>query len=279
LPLYRQSAILAREGIDVDRTTMADWMGHLAWWATPLYRSIGNHVMAAAVLHTDDTADPAFGAGWDVRSPRGSGLRRADPELRWTRSPPVAFYRYSPRPQGRTAARSSGGVQRLHTDAFSGYEALYRPESDGHVRITHVACWAHCRRKLFDVFEATKSPIAEEGLRRIQQLYAIEAEINGKSAGTALAERRRPKAVRGSRRSKSGTWSSVGGYRTKSALGGRLQYALSRWDALTRYTPMAALVSITTSETALLRSDRCDTKELPFLGSDKGASVPRSFIR
>ena len=55
LPLYRQSVILAREGIDVDRTTMADWMGHLAWWAMPLYRLIGDHVIAAAVLHTDDT--------------------------------------------------------------------------------------------------------------------------------------------------------------------------------------------------------------------------------
>jgi transposase len=77
----------------------------------------------------------------------------------------------------------------LHADAFSGCEALYRPKSDGHVRITHVACWAHCRRKLFDVFEATKSPIAEEGLRRIQQLYAIEAGINGKNAELRLAQR------------------------------------------------------------------------------------------
>jgi transposase len=85
--------------------------------------------------------------------------------------------------------RLAAGTNRAHqhADAYSGYEALYRPEP-GRSRITHVACWAHCWRKLFDVYEATRSPIAEEGLRRIQELFAIEAEING---GTAerLAER------------------------------------------------------------------------------------------
>jgi len=103
------------------------------------------------------------------------------------------------------------------------------------VRITHVACWAHCRRKLFDVFEATKSPIAEEGLRRIQQLYAIEAEISSKGVELRRAERQAQSvplldALK--------TWYAEQRRRlsTKSALGKALQYALSRWDALTRYT-------------------------------------------
>jgi hypothetical protein len=123
----------------------------------------------------------------------------------------------------------------LHADAFSGCEALYRPKSDGHVRITHVACWAHCRRKLFDVFEATKSPIAEEGLRRIQQLYAIEAGINGKNAELRLAQRQAQSVPL---LDELQVWYRKQRQRlsTKSALGKALQYALSRWDALTRYT-------------------------------------------
>ena len=86
--------------------------------------------------------------------------------------------------------RLAAGTNRAHqhADAYSGYEALYRPEP-GRSRITHVACWAHCWRKLFDVYEATRSPIAEEGLRRIQELFAIEAEINGGTAERRLAER------------------------------------------------------------------------------------------
>jgi transposase len=270
LPLYRQSAILAREGIDVDRTTMADWMGHLAWWAMPLYRLIGAHVMAAPVLHTDDTPIRRLAPGLGRTITARFWVYAVDPRTYDGRGPPAAFYRYSPDRKGeRPRDHLAGFSGLLHADAFSGYDALYRPESDGHVRIAHVACWAHCRRKLFDVFEATKSPIAEEGLRRIQQLYAIETEINGKSADLRLAQRQTQSvplldALK--------TWYAEQRRRlsTKSALGKALQYALSRWDALTRYTTDGRLSIDNNLSERLLRGIAVTRKNFLFLGSDKG---------
>ena len=95
--------------------------------------------------------------------------------------PPAAFYRYSPDRKGeRPRDHLAGFKGLLHADAYAGYDALYRPQGRQAVSgSSTVACMGACRRKLFEVFEATKSPIAEEGLRRIQELYAIEAEIKG----------------------------------------------------------------------------------------------------
>ena len=137
------------------------------------------------------------------------------------------------RPQGRAAARTSGRVQ--WRDACRRFRRLRRAVSAEGKTVPDPACrlLAHARRKLFEVFETTKSPIAEEALRRIQALYAIEADITGRPADQRQAERqRRSKPLleasnldEAQRRRASG----------KTALGKALQYSLSRWDALSRY--------------------------------------------
>jgi transposase len=269
LPLYRQSAIMAREGIDIDRTTMADWMGHLAWWLTPLHRLIGSYVMAGPVLHTDDTPIRRLAPGLGRTITARLWVYAVDPRCYDGQGPPAAFYRYSPDRKGeRPRDHLAGFSGFLHADAFSGYEALYLPEV-GRAPITHVACWAHCRRKLFDVYEATQSPIADEGLRRIQELYAIEAGINGRRAELRLAERQAKSvpllaALR--------TWYEEQRRRlsTKSALGKALQYALSRWDALARYTKDGRLSIDNNLSERLLRGIAVTRKNFLFLGSDKG---------
>ena len=269
LPLYRQSAILAREGIDIDRTTMADWMGHLAWWLTPLYRLIGTQVMAGPVLHTDDTPIRRLAPGLGRTITARLWVYAVDPRTYHGQGPPAAFYRYSPDRKGeRPRDHLAEFCGFLHADAYSGYEALYRPEP-GRSRITHVACWAHCRRKLFDVYEATRSPIAEEGLRRIQELFAIEAEINGGTAERRLAERQ-ARSVRLLAALR--TWYEDQRRRlsTKSALGKALQYALSRWDALVRYTTDGRLSIDNNLSERLLRGIAVTRKNFLFLGSDKG---------
>jgi transposase len=133
------------------------------------------------------------------------------------------------------------------------------------------ASWAHCRRKLFDVFEATKSPIAEEALRRIQQLYAIEAEINGKVALERLAARqvRSVPLLRDFH-----TWCEAQRRRlsTKSTLGKALQYALSRWEALTCYTTDGRLSIDNNLSERLLRGIAVSRKNFLFLGSDQGGT-------
>ena len=165
----------------------------------PLAELIGAHVMAAPIIHTDDTpiAVPAPGNG-KTRTGR-LWAYVVDERPRQGARAPAADYRFSPDRRGERPrdhlARFRGVIQ---ADAFSGYEALARsaaersakdPISRGPPSLIHAACWAHARRKFYDVFEATKSPIAEEALKRIAKLYKIEAEINGWPAETRRAGR------------------------------------------------------------------------------------------
>ena len=127
----------------------------------------------------------------------------------------------------------------IQADAFSGYQALTRPTSNPPAKgsigrappLIHAACWAHARRKFYDVFEPTKSPIAEEALKRIGELYKIEAEITGRPA----------EARRAARQDRAVTildavhdWLVAQRRRlsAKNALAKAIQYALSRWEPL-----------------------------------------------
>lgn len=270
LPLYRQSAILAREGIDIDRVTLADWVGHAAWWLAPLARLIGAYAMVSPVLHTDDTTINVLAPGLGRTRIARFWVYAIDPRSWAGTGPPAAFYRYSPDRKGeRPRDHLAGFKGLLHADAYGGYDALYRPNGSQPSLIIPVACWAHARRKLFEVFEATKSPIAEEGLRRIQELYAIEADINGMAVAQRLAVRQARSVpllaelrewFEGRRRRVS----------SKTALGRALQYALSRWDALTRYTTDGRLGIDNNLAERLLRGIAVTRKNFLFVGSDTG---------
>ena len=191
LPLFRQSVILAREGVQIDRVTLADWIGRAAWWLAPLARLIGTTVMAQPVLHTDDTPIRTLAPGTGKTKLARFWVYAVDPRSHAGPAPPAAFYRYSADRKGeRPREHLSGFSGVMHADAFAGYDALYRAAPGQPARIQHAACWAHARRKLFEVHEATKSPIAEAALRRIQALYQIEADITGRSVADREAERR-----------------------------------------------------------------------------------------
>lgn len=157
----------------------------------------------------------------------------------------------------------------MHADAFADYNALYRPEPGKPARTQHAACWAHARRKLFEVHEATKSPIAEEGLRRIQALYQVEVGITGKSVAERLAERQaRSKPLLTALKD----WMQAQRRRasSKTALGKALQYTLGRWEALARYADDGRLAIDNNLAERLLRGIAISRKNFLFLGSDKG---------
>ncbi len=157
----------------------------------------------------------------------------------------------------------------MHADAFAGYDALYRPEPGKPARIQHAACWAHARRKLFEVHEATKSPIAGEALRRIQALYVIEAEITGMPAAGRRAERQaRSKPLLAEMK----TWMEARRRRAsgKTVLGKALQYALGRWEALTRYADDGRLAIDNNVAERLMRGIAISRKNFLFVGSDTG---------
>ena len=270
IPLYRQSVILEREGVEIDRATMAEWMGHVAWWVLPLAERIGAYVMAQAVIWTDDTPICTLAPGNGKTRLSRFWCYAVDPRPYAGPGHPAVFYRYSADRKGeRPQSHLEDFSGYLHADAFAGYEALYRTNGNQPPRITQVACMAHARRKIFEVFDATKSPIAEEALHRIQELYAIEAEIAGKSVDQRRAERQersKPRLdafhdwLQAQRRRLSG----------KAPLGKALQYALSRWDALTRYVEDGRLSIDNNLAERLLRGIAVSRKNFLFLGSDRG---------
>jgi transposase len=274
LPLYRQSAILAREGVAIERATLADWVGHVAWWVMPLAELIGAQVMAAPIIHTDDTPIAVLAPG-NGRTRTGRLWAYVIDERPWQGGrPPAAYYRFSPDRRGERPrdhlARFRGVIQ---ADAFSGYEALARSAAErsgqGPPRLIHAACWAHARRKFYDVFEATKSPIAEQALRRIGELYQIEAEITDQPAEMRLAVRQeRAAPLLDDLRD----WLSAQRRRlsAKNALARAIQYALSRWEALMRYTGDGRLAIDNNVAERALRGIAITRKNFLFLGSEAG---------
>jgi transposase len=276
LPLYRQSAILAREGIDIERASLADWVGHAAWWVTPLAELIGGHVLATPIIHTDDTPIAVLAPG-NGKTRTGRLWTYVVDERPWQGGrAPAAYYRFSPDRRGerpRNHLALFRGV--IQADAFSGYQALTRPASAndrigrGPPPLIHAACWAHARRKLYDVFESTKSPIAEEALKRIGELYKVEAEINGQPAEARLAARQnRAVPILDALRD----WLTAQRRRlsAKNTLAKAIQYALSRWEALTRYAGDGRLAIDNNVAERALRGIAITRKNFLFLGSDAG---------
>jgi transposase len=270
LPLFRQSVILAREGVEIDRVTLADWIGRAAWWLAPLARLIGSTVMAQPVLHTDDTPIRTLAPGSGKTRLSRFWVYAVDPRTHAGPGPPAAFYRYSADRKGERPREHLAGFSGvMHADAFAGYDALYRAAPGQPARIQHAACWAHARRKLFEVHEATKSPIAEEALRRIQALYQIEADITGRPATDRRAERQaRSEPLLDDLK----TWMQAQRRRasSKTPLGKALQYALGRWEALTRYADDGRLAIDNNLAERLLRGIAVTRKNFLFLGSDTG---------
>lgn len=261
LPLYRQSKIFEREGVEIERMVMADWMGHFAWWIAPLADMIGDHVMSAPAIHADDTPIKVLSPG-KGRTATGRLWIYVVDERPWAgECAPAAFYRYSPDRKGERPAEHLAGFSGfLHADAYAGYSLP---------GITHVQCMAHARRYFFDVFDATKSPVAQEALRRIGALYAIEAEINGKPADVRLAERQ-ARAVPQLTELKSWLEAERRRLSLKSTIGKALQYSLSRWDALARYATDGRLAIDNNAAERGLRTIAVSRKNFLFLGSDEG---------
>lgn len=270
LPLYRQSAILARLGVEISRAAMAEWMGAVAWWTKPLYDLIKLEVLRAPVLHTDDTPVKVLSPGKGKTATGRLWVYLVD-ERPWRGDrPPAAFYRYSPDRKGiRPREDLAGFTGFIQADAFAGYEKLTKPQNGAPAKIIHAACMAHARRYFFEDFEKSKSPISEEALRRIQALYQIERGINGKPPDERLAVRQE-KAV--PLLADFETWmrDKAGRISTKTDSGKAIAYALERWDALTRYAGDGRLAIDNNPAERSLRSVALSRKNFLFLGSDEG---------
>ena len=175
LPLYRQSQIFERDGLDIDRSTLADWVGKSTALLEPLAAAIGRHVLAAEAIFADDTPVRMLAPGTGKTQTARLWVYARD-ERPWSGiAPPAAWYRFSGDRKGEHPkdhlARFRGW---MHADGYAGFEDLYRSGA-----IREVACMAHVRRKFVDIHRSQASPIAEEAIQRIARLYAVEKEARG----------------------------------------------------------------------------------------------------
>lgn len=270
LPLYRQAEIYARDGVALDRSTLADWVGRASWLLAPLVDALGRTVMKAGKLHADDTPVPVLDPGRGTTKTGRLWVYVRDDRPHGATTPPAAVFRYSPDRKGerpRDHLKEFTGL--LQADGYAGFDGLYAVGADGAPRIVEVACWAHVRRKFHDVFAANASPIAHAALAQIGALYAIEDEVRGRPpdqrrairqarAGPLLAElKARLETTRGK-------------LSAKSDLAQAMRYALARWDALVRYIDDGRLEIDNNAAERALRGVALGRKNYLFAGSDAG---------
>jgi transposase len=266
LPLYRQSEIYARAGVALERSTLADWVGQMSALLRPLIDALERHVMGGDRLYADDTPVPVLAPGnGKTRTGRLWSYLRDERPYGGTTAPAV-LYRYSADRRGehpRAHLAAFHGV--LQADGYAGFDGLYR----GGV-ICEAACWAHVRRKFYDIHAATKqSPLAAEALRRIGELYAIEEQIIGKPPDQRRQIRQaQAKPLLASLHAwVMATLRRVSG---RSDIAGAIRYALSRWEALIRYIDDGTLAIDNNAVERTIRPLALGRKNWLFAGSDAG---------
>ena len=185
LPLYRQSQIYAREGVDLDRSTMADWVGRSTALLEPLADAIGRMVRRGDTLFADDTPVKMQAPG-QKKTKTARVWTYVRDERPWSgSSPPCAWYQFTIDRKGEHPSNHLEGYKGwVHADGYSGFNGLF-----GQDKADEMACMAHVRRKFVDVFASQGNAIAEEAIRRIAELYAVEKEARGKSPDARVALR------------------------------------------------------------------------------------------
>jgi transposase len=264
-PLYRQARIFARHDVELDRSTLANWVGGACWWLEPLHARLAANIFASDKLFADDTPiavlDPGRG-----RTKTGRLWVYTRDDRPWAGpDPPAAVYFYSAdRKAERPASHLAGFKGILQVDRYAGFERL---TATGAVALA--ACWAHVRRKFYELFEAMASPIAEEALRRIAALYAIEQRIRGRSA----AERRRVRDVETRPLvavMKPWLEQQLGRIPRNGRMAEAIRYALNRWRALCRFLDDGRIELDNNSVERAIRPVALGRKNHLFAGSDGG---------
>ena len=267
LPLNRQSATYAREGIDLDVSTLADWVGATAATLMPIVLLIRAHVFAAERIHADDTTVPVWALG-KCRTGRLWTYVRDDRPF-GGRDPPAAAYFFSPDRTGKHPEQHLAGYTGLmQADAYAGFNKLYKASRQGGP-IIEASCWAHARREFFDLARLQKAPIAIEAVERIDALFAIEREINGKPPTQRVH-------VRNER-----SWPLIDALETwlraqrrklsaSSAVAQAIQYSLNRWTTLIRFLDDGRLCMSNNAAERAIRPLVVGRHNWTFAGSDEG---------
>ena len=267
LPLNRQSTTYAHEGIPLDVSTLADWVGAAAATLMPLVEMIQAHVLAGQRIHADDTTVPVLAKG-KTRTGRVWTYVRDDRPFGGSDPPAAVFFYSADRGGQHPEAHLASYAGLMQADAYAGFNRLYEPlRKPG--PITEVGCWAHARRKFFDLARLKKAPIAVEAVERIDALFAIEREINGlppQQRAAVRAERSRPlvEALHAFLRDRRARLSG------KSETAKAIDYSLKRWKVFTRFLDDGRLCMSNNAAERELRGVAVGRRNWTFAGSDEG---------
>jgi len=264
LPLYRQAQIYAREGVELDRSMMAEWVGGCTQLMTPLAQALARYVFAAGKLHADDTPVPVLDPGRGKTKTGRLWTYVRDDRPAASKEPAAVLFRYSPDRRGeRPQEHLKPFTGILQADAYAGFGHLYGE------RIREAACWAHARRAFYELHEANQSPVAAEALERIGALYAIEAEIRGRPPDERAKIRQ---ARAGPLLESLREWlrQILARVSKKSELAKAVSYILSRWTAMTRYRDDGRIEIDNNAAERSLRAVALGRKNYLFCGSDAG---------
>lgn len=267
LPLYRQSGIYARQGITLPRSTMADWVGQVGRLLEPLHAALARHVLAQKSLHGDDTPVPVLSPGKGRTATGRLWAYVYDGRPRGEARSPAALFRYSADRKGERVEKHLKDFSGLlHADGYAGFDRLYRRRNS---QVTEVACWAHVRRKFYDVHQSQAGPITSEVLSRIGKLYEIEKAIRGDPPDARQAVRQQ-KAVPVLDKLKDYLTAKQRQLSRKSALAQAIGYALKRWAALCYYTTDGTAEIDNNAAERAIRPIALGRKNWLFAGSHKG---------
>ncbi|WP_424140877.1 IS66 family transposase, partial [Roseomonas chloroacetimidivorans] len=263
-PLNRQSETYALQGIELSVSTLSDWVGTCTANLAPLMALIDAHVLAAERLHGDDTTVPVLARGKTITGRVWTYVR--DDRPFGGPAPPAAMFRYS---RDRTAEHPNrhlaGYAGILQADAYAGYNALYEPARKPGP-ITEAACWAHGRRKLFELAELSRAPLAIEAVRRIDAIFDAERAINGLPAEERLSVRQRHMAPLVTALE---AWmrENRGKLSRHNPVAKAMDYMLMRWEAFTRFLSDGRICLSNNAAERALRGVALGRKSWLFAGS------------
>jgi transposase len=265
LPLYRQAKMLSVQGIDIDRSTLAFWVGYAAAELAPLYERLKRHLLSSSRLAVDETPVPVLDPGRG-RTKTGYfwSMARDDRPFGGT-DPPAVAYTYAP---GRGAVhlhallKDYRGI--VQCDGYAPYKQL--PDD----AITLAFCWAHVRRGFFDIARKGNAPIAMQALLRIAALYRIEAAIRGKSAEERRAVRQKESTPH-CQALKRFLEKQLGRVSAKAPIAQAIRYALKHWEGLTRFLDDGRIDLDSNIVERAMRPQALTRKNALFAGHDDGA--------
>jgi transposase len=265
LPLYRQSQIYARAGVELERSTLAEWVGGSSRLLAPLVEALRRHVMAADKLHADDTPVPVLAPGLGKTKTGRLWTYVRDDRPAGDNTPAAVWFAYSPDRKGEhPQAHLSQFSGTLQADGYAGFDQIYEAK-----QIREAACWAHVRRKFYDLQVAHKSPVATEAVERIAELYAIEKEIRGRPPD----QRREVRNARSRPLLESlKQWfeETLAKLSRKSDTAMAVRYALGRWEALMNFCDDGRIEIDNNAAERALRVVALGRKNFLFCGSDGG---------